>query len=76
MKQVEVMRENENLKGRVKILEGEVKALAYEKTKLSETFDEMKKKVEERVPVITEVEKRRVELEYQMHDKSQSLRNI
>lgn len=70
------MRENENLKGKIKILESEVNALNYEKNRLSDAFDEMKRKVQERVPVITEVEKRRVELEFQLQDQSQSAKQI
>lgn len=60
----ELARENQNLKSRVQILESEIKVISYEKTKLDKTFDEMKRKVEERVPVINEVEKRRIELEH------------
>lgn len=70
------MRENENLKNKIKVLEGEIKVLSYEKNKLQETFEEMRKKVEERVPVILEVEKRRVELEYQTAEQSQTLKNL
>lgn len=44
-------------------MEKELSISNYEKTKLEDAFEETRKKIEERVPIITEVEKRRVELE-------------
>ena len=57
------MRENENLKQRIFFLEKENKLFAYEKSRLEETLDRLKITIEDRVPVINEVEKRRIELE-------------
>ena len=57
------MRDNENLKQRVLFLEKENKLFSYEKARLEETLDRLKLTIEERVPVINEVEKRRLELE-------------
>ena len=57
------MRENENLKQRIFFLEKENKLFSYEKSRLEETLDRLKITIEDRVPVINEVEKRRIELE-------------
>jgi hypothetical protein len=57
------MRENENLKQRVAHMEKEHALASYEKGKLERAFEDMKCKIQERVPAIAEVEKRRLELE-------------
>ena len=50
-------------------LEKELSLRNYEKERLQKSFDEMKKKIEQRVPVIAEVEKRRLELENETFEK-------
>jgi len=37
--------------------------LSYEKQRLTDALELMRKRVEEKVPIISEVEKRRIELE-------------
>lgn len=56
-------------------LESELKIVTYEKTKLEQVFEEMKKKIEERVPVINEVEKWRIELEHSNLEMQVSFKN-
>eukprot|EP00347_Sterkiella_histriomuscorum_P016196 403354117 len=72
----ELARENENLKSRISVLENEIKLINYEKNRLDKTFDEMKRKVEERVPIINEVEKRRIELEHSNLDLQSQMKNL
>ena len=55
----DLLRENENLKQKVLYIEKELNLTIYEKNKLALAFDEMRKKIEERVPIIASVEKRR-----------------
>lgn len=43
---------------------------------MDKAFEEMKKKIEERVPVIVEVEKRRIELEEETFEKSKENKNL
>ena len=75
MQQAELLRENENLKGRIHMLESEIKVVGYEKDKLEVVFEEMKRKVEERVPIINEVEKRRIELEHSTLEMQTQMKN-
>lgn len=70
------LRENENLKQRVIYLEKEHSLTKYEKDKLQQTFEEMRQKIEERVPIIAEVEKRRLELEQEAIERSKEMKNI
>lgn len=48
---------------RVKELEADLEIEKYENKKLKQTIDQMKKKIEQRIPVIESSEERRVELE-------------
>lgn len=57
-------------------LEAELIQLNYEKSRLENAFEAMKKKIETRVPVIAEVEKRRIELEYDALDKQKEYKNL
>lgn len=59
----ETIREHANYKQRLIHLEHELAVTVYEKNRLQGAFEEMKRKIEERVPVIAEVEERRRELE-------------
>jgi hypothetical protein len=44
-------------------MEKELSLVSYEKNKLEKAFEDMRIKIEERVPAIAEVEKRRIDLE-------------
>ena len=57
------MREHHNYKQRVVHLEHELSVCQYERNKLQGAFDEMRRRIEERVPAIAQVEERRIELE-------------
>lgn len=57
-------------------LERELSIANYERNRLEKAFDEMKKKIEERVPVIAEVEKRRLELEAETFEKQKEIKNL
>lgn len=48
----------------------------YEKERLEKAFEDMRRRIEERVPVIAEVEKRRLELETESLEKSKEIRNL
>jgi hypothetical protein len=43
---------------------------------LDKAFDDMKRKIEERVPAIAEVEKRRLELENEMIERNTEQKNL
>jgi hypothetical protein len=58
------------------LLEKEINTITYEKSSLERAFEDMKRKIEERVPVIVEVEKRRVELETETFEKSKEIKNL
>ena len=53
-----------------------MKVSNYEKDRLEKAFEDMRKKIEERVPVIAEVEKRRIELENDAIEKNKDLKNL
>ena len=72
----EILRENENLKQRVNHLEKELGLANYERGKLDKAFEDMKRKIEERVPAIAEVEKRRIDLENEILEKNTEMKNI
>ena len=72
----EVFRENENLKSRVMHLEKELSLTRYEKDKLERTFEDLRKKIEERVPAIAEVERRRLELESEAVERQIEVKNL
>jgi hypothetical protein len=57
-------------------LEKELSQSRYEKTRLEKAFDDMRKRVEEKVPRIANVEKRRIELETEMLEKTKETRSI
>jgi len=67
--------QEETWKQRIASLESEVSVERYEKRQLESAFESLRHKVEERVPVISEVEKRRVELEKEVLEKTKELRN-
>ncbi|CDW84933.1 UNKNOWN [Stylonychia lemnae] len=76
---VDLLRDNQNLKGKIMSLESELKIVTYEKTKLEQVFEEMKKKIEERVPVINELlnsEKNCKELEQQLRGHTERLNSL
>lgn len=72
----ETFRENETLRARLTDLEKELSLCHYEKSKLQSAFEDMKRKIEDRVPVIAEVEKRRLELEDEVIEKAKEIRNL
>ena len=72
----EVFRENENLKSRVMHLEKELSLTRYEKDNLERTFEDLRKKIEERVPAIAEVERRRLELESEAVERQIEVKNL
>ena len=72
----DTLRDNENLRQRVIHLEKELSATRYEKDRLETAFEEMRKQVEERVPVIAEVERRRLELEAISAERSSEVRSL
>ena len=53
-----------------------MKQANYERDRLDKAFDDMRRKIEERVPVIAEVEKRRIELEEERFEKTKENRNL
>ena len=57
-------------------MEKELNITQYQKEKLEEAFEDMRRKVEERVPAIAEVEKRRIELENEAFDKAVEYKNL
>ncbi len=57
-------------------MEKELSLCHYEKSKLQSAFEEMKRKIEERVPAIAEVEKRRLELEDEIVEKAKEIKNL
>jgi len=67
--------QEETWKQRIASLESELSVERYEKRQLESSFESLRHKVEERVPVISEVEKRRVELEKEVLEKTKELRN-
>jgi hypothetical protein len=72
----ETMREHANYKQRLIHLEHELAVVTYEKGRLQGAFEEMKRKIEDRVPVIAEVEERRRELEEKNADGEVEIRNL
>ena len=72
----ETLREHANYKQRLIHLEHELAVTTYEKNRLQGAFDEMKRKIEDRVPAISEVEERRRELEQQNADGELEIKNL
>ena len=72
----DTLREHANYKQRLIHLEHELAVTVYEKNRLQGAFEEMKRKIEERVPVIAEVEERRRELEKEREDAEVENRNL
>jgi hypothetical protein len=50
--------------------------VTYEKGMLEKALEDTRIKIEERVPVLVEVEKRRVELESDLYEKAKELRTL
>ena len=72
----ETLREHANYKQRLIHLEHELAVTTYEKNRLQGAFDAMKRKIEDRVPAISEVEERRRELEQQNADGELEIKNL
>lgn len=70
------MREHANYKQRLIHVEHELSVTLYEKNKLQSAFEEMKRKIEERVPAIAEVEERRIQLEQEAADVELDIKNM
>ena len=57
-------------------LENEQALTLYERTQLQNAFDAMRRKIEEKVPSIAEVEERRIALERETEEKDRENANL
>ena len=57
-------------------LENELALTLYERTQLQNAFDAMRRKIEEKVPSIAEVEERRIALERETEEKDRENANL